>query len=327
MDLTYTDAVWEDLGVAPCEGDFDLSSEGDFSLTWPSSLPLPALGSLVYAEGTDVGGVVRGYDTTGDSVRVTGSTWPGILASRVVGPDAGQAYLVAKGDLSAVLRSLVARVGLSGPVAVPETPSGVPVDHTFTGSRDAAQEGSGRYMSLWAAAWQLCLEAGGSLRGRWEGGHPARLRLAAVRSTDWSADEEVPTSAALVRVRSGTPTNHLVCLGQGEGAAREVLHLYADASGVVSRVQSLTGLSEVAEVYDYSSSKDLEADGRKRLARFRQEAQEVRVTIPEGCGISFDLGDVVGGTDPSTGISARAVVARKRVDVPSGAATYETIVR
>lgn len=325
MVLTYTDAALRELGAVECEGDFDIGAgEDDFSLLWPRGLPLPPMGSLVYAEGTDVGGVVRSWDTTGEAPRVGGDTWTGLLASRVVGPPAGQAHLRAEGELNSAVASLVALAGLGDVVSVSQANSGVRVSHTFTGSRDSAQQDSGRYMGLWPALWQLCLAHGCKLRARWrEGG----LDLAGMPAADWSREGELTTSSARCRVRVSQPTNHLVCLGRGELASREVLHLWCDASGAVSRERTQRGLAEVAEVYDYPSSEDLEADGRRRLSELWAKGQSVSVDVPDGLGVPLELGDVVGATDVPTGVTARATVTRRTVAVPSGSATYETTIR
>ena len=48
--------------------------------------------------------------------------------------------------------------------------------------------------------------------------------------------------------------NHLICLGLGELKNRTVIHLYADANGVISRTQTQFGSDEVTNVYDYAGA-------------------------------------------------------------------------
>lgn len=326
MELTYTDAGRRDIGLVEAEGDFDCgASEDDFELTWPSNLPLPAFGSVIYRESTDIGGVVRGWDTTGDSPKVTGVTWTGFLSEHVIGPNKGQAYLTLNDTWCSIVSQLVSRAAFGDVVAVAGA-DGPSFSHTFKGSRDSAQGEAGRYMSCWDAIWQCMLEHGVTVRAVW-GGDPVRLTINCDTSTDWSATDELPTDALTVRIKRKSAINHLICLGAGEGAAREVLHLYCDKSGNISTKQSQKGPWEIADTYDYPGSTTLEKDGRKRLKELWQSAQKVDAKIPDGFGLTLDLGDVIGGVDVRTGISAKAVVSRKRTHVPEGTTEYETTLR
>ena len=123
--------------------------------------------------------------------------------------------------------------------------------------------------------------------------------------------------------RTYRPTNHLIGLGAGEGTSREVVHWYADASGAVSQTQTLFGLDEVEDTYDYSGSEDLSADTRARLAEMQGQGA-FDVDLPDGARL--DVGDVVTASDAATGLSVEAQVTKVVVSVTRGRATvsYET---
>ena len=101
------------------------------------------------------------------------------------------------------------------------------------------------------------------------------------------------------------------------------MHLYADRSGNVSTSQTIKGVDEIAEVYDDSSAEGdkLRTDGTKKLRELWQDSQEV--TVKSGtASADFDLGDVIGGTDPWSGLTARAIVTKKVASFKQGTLTY-----
>ena len=63
--------------------------------------------------------------------------------------------------------------------------------------------------------------------------------------------------------------NHLICLGKGDLATREVIHLYIDQFGRIGDVQYYTGIAEIVETYDNSNTEDLRNDGIKRFTEIR----------------------------------------------------------
>lgn len=326
MELTYTDAQWRDLGtVTPLEGDFAYGAdENDFSVMFDGQA-VPPVGGLLYAEGSDIGGMVTGYESKPDqgTFEVTGLTWTGIIGTRVLRPDPGQAYWTVSGDVAECAAQLVSRLGLGYIVHVDGTAAGIEATHRFSGSRSGAQQDSGRYMDGWAALWQLVSEHGCKVTMRWDDS-ARRVRLRVSRRGDWTGDEAADAGLATVGVTVSRPVNHLVCLGKGELEDRTVLDLYADASGSVSKTQALSGRDEVAEVYDDSGAEDaakLESDGRSKLESLWAASREVTVTSAAS-GTSFDLGDLIGGEDPITGISATATVTKKIASFSRGAMSW-----
>lgn len=325
MELTYTDAAWRDVGlIEPYDGDFAYgNSENDFSVG-VSGTSIPTVGAMMYAEGSDVGGIVTGYssDAAMGTFSIVGDTWTGVLDRRVVGPDSGSDYLTLSGDVRDIVASLVSRAGLADLFRVADGGTGIKASHTFTGSTSSEQQDAGRYMGAWAAIWQACVDHGCKCSLAWSETE-RRVIVTVSRRSDYTDDEAQSAGLATVGVSLRRPTNHLVCLGKGDLRAREVLHLYADSSGNVSTTQTIKGVDEIADVYDDSSAEGdkLRADGTKKLREAWQSSQEV--TVKSGTtSATFDLGDVIGGTDPWSGLTARAIVTKKVASFKQGAMTY-----
>lgn len=326
VELTFTDTNWHDLGtVTPLDGDFAYGrDENDFAVDFDGGA-IPPVGGILYAEGSDVGGMVTGYANRPDegTFQVTGLTWTGLMGTRVLRPDSGQAYWSVSGDVRECAAQLIGRLGLGYAFHVSSGDVGVKVTHTFKGSTSATQSDAGRYMDGWAAMWQLASEHGCSMRMRWDGSI-GKVRLTVLRRSDWTGDEAADAGLATVGVTVSRPVNHLVCLGKGDLATRTVVDLYADATGRVSTKQTLTGRDEVADVYDDSGADDaaaLTADGTRKLGELWASAKEVTVTSGAS-DTSFDLGDVIGGGDSITGIEATAVVTKKVASFSGGIMTW-----
>lgn len=327
MDVTYTDASWDDVGILPVgTGDWAYgSSENDFELKVARG-PVPEPGSLVYVEDSEVGGMVTGLSAASDSsaMTVSGATWTGVLGRKVVGPDAGDDYLVLSGDVRDVVASLVSRAGLDGLFSVSGWTPGVDVTHRFSGRRgDAAQEDAGRYMSCWAAIWQVLLDAGCKTTFRWDVSH-RRVVMTVSRAEQAVGDE---FAESVVRIKRRTPVNHLVCLGKGELRDRAVAHVYLDAGGAATSKQFYTGVDEVADVWESTNDEgdELVAAGKRKIAEMAEDAVSVEVDAADDS--MLDVGDVVGGEVAGTQVSATVT---KKVVMTSGDAvtyTYETTVR
>ena len=225
--------------------------------------------------------------------------------------------------MQTIARNLISRIGLSNIVNVTGDATGIVVTHTFAGSRDANQQEAGRYMSGWAALWQLCYEHGCKPLFEW---NPSthKIDLVIAHSVDHTDDETMQVNAAAPNFEERQFVNHLVCLGQGELASREVAHLYADARGNVSDHQTFYGIDEIAEIYDNSSAEDLSELKRQGTAKLKElilKAQDVSIDAPDGA--VYDIGDVVGGTEPRISITVKATVTKKVVKLSGNAVSTE----
>lgn len=314
MHLIATDPQRRDLGVVRgCSLDMAFGDgENDFELRVPLDGPMRGIdaGSLVYADGTEYGGMVDdvGCDTAASvpCAVYRGPTWHGLLAGRVLRPDPGQDWLRVSGEANAVLLSLVHRVGLEDLFTASGTPSGFDVSYQFA-----------RYVDAYSGIRAMLGSAGAKLGMAWDGG---RVALSALPVVDHSAREFEGRRTGIRAVAAKRPVNHLVCLGKGELRDRLVVDLYADADGNVSQTQTLFGLDERAQVYDRSSAEaeELLEDGAKRL-RELQDADECDVpSLPPG---DYGIGDVIGAREGRMGLYVTAEVTKKVVSVGKDGAT------
>lgn len=331
MELTYTDTSWADLGLLDVvTSDFAWGvDENDFEIVLAKPSGVPQVGSLVYDESGIIGGIVRGYESEyeTDVLRVTGDTWTGVLDCFVLKPPPGSAYYSVSGTMKACVQSLLTRLGVGWLFTVSNATTGITVSHTFKGSRtDSTQGDSGRFMGGWDALWQLVSDNGCKASFAYDAS-ARKVVVTVLAARDWTDAESIDAGVASVNVSNSKPVNHLVCLGAGEGAARTVIDLYADASGNVSGTKTQSGKDEIADVYDFASSDDLTADGTKKLRELWNAAQEVKVAITEDVGI--EVGDKVGGTDVKTGVYAEAIITKKviRQDGASTSVSYESTIR
>ena len=334
MDLVITDAEWNDLGtISPSNGDFAYGSEeNDFSLDLDYGV-VPEVGALLYAEGTDLGGEVTGYesDVGNGYFSVTGQTWTGILNRRILCPPSGSDYFSVSGDCRDCVASIVSASGADYLFEVAGGKTGVTTSRTFkTFQVHRTPNDADRYMPAWNAVWMTVSRCGCSARLAYD---PTRRKVVMTvrRRAEYTDEEAASAGVALLGVTRSTPANHLVCLGAGDLRARTVAHVYADATGAVSTSRSLTGRREVMEVYDDAQAEDLAslvADGESRLRDLWGSSQSVSVATGNP-SVAFDLGDLVGGTDVRTGIKASAVISKKvaRFDRGNVTWTYSSTVR
>lgn len=307
MDLIYTNQNREDIGVLQ---DFSLdlafgSGENDFELTVSRENNVAQAGCYIYIQGTEYGGIIDAVksDTGTAEVTYSGRTWHGILNSKILEPDSGQAYLTVSGDANTVLATLINRMGLGELFKALSTPSGITVkSYQFD-----------RYVSGYNGILKMLKAVGAKLRIFHNG---TNVVVSAVPVTDYTQDGVSDDQTALTVLKAKNKVNHLICLGTGELADRMIIHLYADASGNISRTQTFTGLDEYTAVYDYSSvesEEDLVAGGTERFKELLQQDQ-LDVNFPESDDI-YSVGDIVGGTDNVTGISIAVPVTKKIVKI------------
>lgn len=318
MELIVADSAGRTLfNIADFELDMDAGWGDGVDNTFDlivrdASAPLPEAAWRVFADGTEMGGRVEGFELktgrTSSELHWTGSTWTGVLAKRLLWPDARQDYLTLSGDANAVLRSAVARLGLGSFFAVPDGDAGVAVSYRC--SRDTPD--------AWTNLRLAMRSAGLRLDAKWVNG---ACRLQAVRVTDWRGrvDSDLVdfdlTSDLLV-------TNHLKAAGKGELASREVVDVYADRNGNVGTSKAMAGVFELEEYYDANNSEgdDLRKQAVDRLKDMQADGG-VKVTVGEG--VSFGLGDIVEARHYSPNVTVSVEVS-SRVTTATGAGASVT---
>lgn len=313
MDLIFTDANRVDQGVLSAYA-FDLSfgaEENDFEMTVGRSEAVLEYGAFIYMEGTEYGGIVdtKKTHTNDDSITYMGRTWHGLLNSKVVQPDAGETHYIVSGDANTILSTLISRLGLDGLFVANAEASDVNISkYKFH-----------RYCTAYDGIRDMLADNGGKLQIVWKDRAVYLSAVPIIDHTEAPVDGDI---ASLTVERHELKVNHLVCLGRGELADREIVHLYADQDGVIGENQYYTGLAEVADVYDNSNSDDLTSDGRKKLAELRNN-DKAEIALNEDEERVYDIGDIVGASDVDSGVSVVATVSQKIVRINNGAVSIE----
>lgn len=313
MDLIYTDAKRVDIGVLSAYS-FDLSfgaEENDYEMTVGRAEAVLEYGAFIYMEGTEYGGIVdtKKTHTNDENITYMGRTWHGILNSKVIAPDTGADYLVVSGEANDVLSMLIARLGLDGLFVAAEGSSGVNISsYQFA-----------RYCKGYDGIRAMLAANGAKLKIVWK---DRAVQLSAVPIVDYTEDPVDGDVATLTVERHEKKVNHLVCLGRGELADREIVHLYADQFGRIGTVQYYTGIDEVSDVYDNSNSDDLTSDGIKKMTELRDN-DKAEISLVESEDFVYDIGDIVGASDIHSGVSVSATVSQKIVRIQNGAVSTE----
>ena len=314
MDLIYMNSAKEDLGVLH-DYKLDLAygeDENDFELQIPASAHCCGAGFYLYIEGTEYGGIVDGIgsDTDAKEVTYTGRTWHGLLNSKVIEPDAGEDYLVMTGEANELLAALISRLGLGDLFVASEEDSGLNI----------SKYKMNRYIPAYDGIRKMLKTENGKLRFTFADG---KVILSAHPRGDYTQEGELDSDLVDLKVkRHYHPVNHLICLGRGELAAREVIHLYVDADGNISKTQTFTGMEERAEVYDYSSVESLEELENGGIDRLKELliADEVAASLDED-GDQYEIQDRIGATDNITGLTVAAEITKKIVTIENGRIT------
>ena len=99
--------------------------------------------------------------------------------------------------------------------------------------------------------------------------------------------------------------DHLVVGGKGDMQDRNVFHLYVQEDGTIGDTQYYTGVEEIMEFYENTSTDtdDLESKSREKLeSLMNKQIFEMDV---EQLEIDVAIGDIIGGRDYRTGMSMK----------------------
>ena len=313
MDLIFTNAERSDEGILSTHS-FDLSygaSENDFELTVGANEPMLETDACIFIEGTEYGGIVGGIkaSTYGETITYKGRTWHGILNRKVIQPDSGEDHLIVSGDANEVLSFLIARLGLSELFVADANPSRVNISsYKFN-----------RYCKGYDGIADMLADNGGKLKIAWK---DRAVHLSAEPIVDYTESPIDGDIATLTVEQNKDKVNHLICLGKGDLAEREVIHLYADPYGQIGDVQYYTGVSEIVETYENSNSENLRSDGEKKFAELRNN-DKAEISLSETDGLIYDIGDIVGANEYKSGVSVSAAVTQKIVKINNGVVSTE----
>ncbi len=317
MDLIHTNAAGEDVGVIH-KYTLDLaygSEENDFQLETGVGIREIEENAFIYIEGTEYGGIVDGLkvDTERQLVHYLGRSFHGILNSHIIQPPAGEAYMVVSGEANAVLTAIVTALGFDGLFAVSVKNSGIFIPSTKID----------RYISGYDGINKVLKAAGAKLGMAFVGG---KIHLEAKPVVNYAEDEQYSSDHYKFTIQKyRNKVNHLICLGSGELAERQVVHLYVQEDGSISTErQAFTGADEYAVVYDYSaveSIEELEKGGRERLQEMHNsDSAEMELFDDETV---LDINDIVGATEEVTQTTITNRIVKKIIKIKDNAINIE----
>ena len=277
----------------------DLNDDRTFSVQIARSNWRPELtfSSFIYIMGTEYGGIVGEIltDTTLDYVELKGLTWRGRMAKKIIQPPTGSDYKTVSGELHTVMKSLI-ESEFDGLFVVSQEDTGVNVsNYQFD-----------RYCTLYDGLVKM-------LKSKWyrlqlsfrrEQGEPGYLFVEAVPIVDYSNRIELSRDCQLNYTmddkRDGV--NHLIVAGKGELQDRNVLHLYVQEDGSIGTQQYYTGLQEIAEIYENTSTEtdELQSKSEERIRELMNK-KTFKMDVAK-LGLDVGIGDIVGGRDYLTGM-------------------------
>lgn len=302
-----------DFAVGSDENDYEIKIRHD---RWDERY---AYGNVFYIKNTEFGGIIgrKKVNTEQDTISLYGRTWRGKLDKKVIRPPAGQDYRKVSGELNSVLNTLITEQ-FNDYFVVSQADTGVTVtNYQFD-----------RYCTLLAGITKMLKSVRHKLHIEYvqqERGQPGYVELSAVPIVDYSEQIELSQDSRLNFTFDETKNgvNHLVCLGKGELQDRQVVDLYVGKNGSIGKTQYYTGIQEVAETYEDTSSEsdELEEKGREKLQEL-MNSTSFSMDV-EALGMEVEIGDIIGGRDYVTGMYAAKPIAKKIYKVSGGSASLE----
>ncbi len=302
-----------DFAVGSDENDYEIKIRHD---RWDERY---AYGNVFYIKNTEFGGIIgrKKINTAEDTISLYGRTWRGKLDKKIIRPPDGQDYRKVSGELNTVLNTLVTEQ-FNDYFVVSQADTGVTVtNYQFD-----------RYCTLLAGITKMLKSVGHKLHIEYiqqERGQPGYVELSAVPIVDYSEQIELSQDSRMNFTFDETKNgvNHLVCLGKGELQDRQVVDLYVGKNGSIGKTQYYTGIQEVAETYEDTSSEsdELEEKGREKLQEL-MNSTSFSMDV-EALGMEVEIGDIIGGRDYVTGMYAAKPIAKKIYKVSGGSASLE----
>lgn len=294
------------------------TDENDFELTIDDALaPNISQGWYFWLDGSDVGGriVDRRVSVTGGTSTTTwiGQSWTGMLAAKILQPDANQDYLTVSGKLPDILKKLLKRIGLDSVFTVDSSDDSTLSNWMFQNPR---------YVDAYTGFRNLLASCGRRLDFQAKDNH-ILLGITPVGIITNTIDSDLVDFKAETNRRA---VNHLIGLGSQELKNRLVVNYFADATGVVSQTQTLVGADEVCATYDYSNAdlSTLQSETKKHLQEL-QTGGSVEVSLSDEVGDGLRVDDKIVAADHASGVNVTAVVTKRIVKIDSGilASTFE----
>lgn len=303
MDLIYTDANFDDIGILhnfTC--DFDTTDTKDFEFSLDIKNNVLISGGYWYVDGTEYAGKITGktVDTEKGELRVFGQNMRGLLTNKIVRPPQGQDYVIVSGHVKDIVNGFLTDAGYDG-LFVFEC-----INLVLRPTKIR------RYTDLYSVIESIANLYNLALSFYVK---DSKFHIKIGVPVDDSLDYEFNQQDIQFSITKHTATvNHLICLGQGELKDRQVIDLYINHNGKVTTSPSFFGTDEIVAVYDNPNCEDLKElqnDGANKLLELHYK-DEISVMTTNS---HLTIGSIVSGYEEVTDTHVMAVIENEIVDI------------
>ena len=324
MDFIITDVKGKQIRqLLTYNADFDLANLKTFELTIPAGdyRDDMTFGARVFSPGTEYGGLIGCVhtDTELNTVSVSGYTWRGLMAKKIIRPPTGADYLTIHAELNEIIRQVTA--GMFGNlIRVTSNGTGKVVTWQFD-----------RYVTVYDGICKMLHKYGYRLDIKYNPGSPGGsgwAEIGAVKAVDYSDRLELSQDSRIdfQITDDRTGVNHVIAGGSGDLAARVIVDVYVQKDGSFGTTPYYTGLDEITAFYDYAATGDadeLRTAAETWLADYVSK-KTFRANV-QRLGIEVGVGDILGGRDYITGLTVKKELINKIVTVENGRVTIDYI--
>ena len=347
MELMLLSPDYSPLGtIERVEGDIEIGGENDFRLLLnradyepllklfqnnnPTATAIAgsmSVGARFGVLGMEFGGFISKdvTDTAEDSYELGGKTYRGYLKQKIISPKSGQDYYVGNGDVRNIIYDLLDGDAATGS-ASPSILDVIGVQSSLTGVTVSNYQFA-RYTNMHDGITKMLASVGYKMEIKNERiveadtiGTKTIIKpiIYIVPIEDYSnsivLSQNNKYNFHLARQYDGV--NHLVCLGEGELKDRVVLHLFANKAGTISTTQTMFGLEERMDVYDFPSVESTAELNEKGTERFMEliNSEEFSMNLLSD-EFEANIGDYIGGKDYLTGYFIKQPITKKIMSI------------
>lgn len=308
MDLIYMNSQKEDIGVLD-DYTLDLAygaDENNFVCSVNSNNNVCKAGYYLYFENTEYGGIIDAVEvnTEDETVTYKGRTWHGILDSKIASPDVGSDYLILNGEANTVIKRLLERFQLTAFFKASDIDSDI----------DISNYKMNRYISGYQGILKMLKSVNAKLFLSF---HEGFVELSARPLIDYTKQDDFDNDQISFTIEKNyNPINHVICLGKGDLKDRRVIHVFADKFGNISGNQTLFGVDEICVTYENSNteSDDELLQGGIDLIKEAYASDSIEFEFQSNEEY-FDVSDVIGANEITTGIYVKASISKKIVNI------------
>lgn len=292
--MILLDAQLHEIGEIDIDIDAEFGSSeeatNDFEFTLSNLLNVVPNG--FYIPGSEIGGLIDFAKTksSSDNTIYKGFSWRGLLSKSIIMPPAGNDYFTVSGEANAIIESMLSGV-LGGLFTVSSAASGLNIPSYQFPLYINLLDGLEGMLEAFNYRLKITAQKVASAQ-------PIQILIEAVPATLVSGVYNEDNGIPMIYQLDNMGINHLICGGAGELQARQIIDLYIDNNGNISRTQFYFGVEERAAFFDYPNAEseddlvDAGTEELKNLASYKS----MQIKAPENQNL--EIGDLVSGVFP-----------------------------